>query len=61
MAVRELQLVTIGEVPAAFLRELEAPIAQVLGVSAYVGKAALPAPVTQCTWPANRPGRSTLS
>jgi archaemetzincin len=44
MAVRELQLVTVGEVPAAFLRELEAPIAQVLGVGGYLGKASLPAP-----------------
>jgi archaemetzincin len=44
MAVKELQLVPVGPVLAAFLRELEAPIAQVLGVSAYVGKGALPQP-----------------
>lgn len=44
MAVKELQLVPIGDVLAAFLRELEAPIFQVLGVTAYVGKAALAAP-----------------
>lgn len=44
MAVKELQLVPIGEVPVALLRELEPPIAQVLGVQAYVGKSALPPP-----------------
>jgi archaemetzincin len=44
MAVREVQLVPIGQVQGPFLRELEAPIAQVLGVGAYLGKAALPAP-----------------
>lgn len=44
MAVKELQLVPIGEVPVAFLRELESPIAQVLGVNAYVGKTVLPPP-----------------
>lgn len=44
MAVKELQLVPIGDVPVTFLRELEPPIAQVLGVNAYVGKSQLPAP-----------------
>jgi archaemetzincin len=44
MAVKELQLVPVGPVAVTFLRELEAPIAQVLGVTAYVGKAALPPP-----------------
>lgn len=41
MAIKELQLVPIGPVLGLFLKELEAPIAQVLGVTAYVGKAVL--------------------
>lgn len=44
MAVKELQFVPIGPVSGAFLRELEAPINQVLGVGAYVGKAVLAQP-----------------
>lgn len=44
MAVKELQLVPVGPVLASFLRELEAPIMQVLGVTAYVGKGLLPQP-----------------
>lgn len=44
MAVKELQLVPIGPVPVVLLREFEAPIHQVLGVDAYVGKAALAQP-----------------
>jgi archaemetzincin len=44
MAIRELQLVPVGGVPTDFLKELEPPIAQVLGVTAYVGKALLPQP-----------------
>lgn len=44
MAGKELQLVVVGGVPVTFLKELEIPIAQVLGVQAYVGKAVLPAP-----------------
>ncbi len=44
MAVRELQLLPIGPVQGAFLLELEAPIAQVLNVGAYVGKAVLAQP-----------------
>lgn len=44
MAVKELQLVPIGPVPGVFLKELEAPIAQVLGVQAYVGRAVLAQP-----------------
>ncbi len=41
-AVKELQLAVIGEVPVGLLRELEAPIEQVLGVGAWVGKGLLP-------------------
>ena len=44
MAVKELQLVPVGPVQGVFLKELEAPIAQVLGVGAYLGKAALGQP-----------------
>ena len=44
MAVKELQLVPVGPVQGVFLKELEAPIAQVLGVTAYVGKALLAQP-----------------
>lgn len=44
MAVKELQLVPVGPVLGVFLKELEAPIAQVLGVTAYVGKALLAQP-----------------
>ena len=44
MAVKELQLVPVGPVQAGFLRELEAPIAQVLGVTAYLGKSLLQQP-----------------
>ena len=44
MAVNELQLVPVGPVQGVFLKELEAPIAQVLGVTAYVGKALLAQP-----------------
>jgi archaemetzincin len=44
MAVKELQLVPIGPVTAGFLKELETPVAQVLGVQAYVGKAVLAEP-----------------
>ncbi len=44
MAVKELQLIPVGPVAVSFLRELEAPIAQVLGVTAYVGKAVLAQP-----------------
>jgi archaemetzincin len=44
MAVKELQLVPVGPVQAGFLRELEVPIAQVLGVTAYLGKSLLAQP-----------------
>jgi archaemetzincin len=44
MAVKELQLVPVGPVQGVFLKELEAPIAQVLGVAAYVGKPLLAQP-----------------
>ena len=44
MAVKELQLVPVGPVLGTFLKELEAPIAQVLGVEAYLGKATLGQP-----------------
>ncbi len=44
MALKELQFVPIGPVEIGFLKELEAPLAQVLGVNAYVGKAVLPQP-----------------
>jgi archaemetzincin len=42
--MKELQLVAVGDVSAQFLKELEQPISQVLGVTAFPGKAALPAP-----------------
>jgi archaemetzincin len=42
--MRELQLVAVGEVTAQFLKELEQPILQVLGVVAFPGKPSLPAP-----------------
>lgn len=42
--MRELQLVVVGDVQAAFLRELEQPISQVLGVASYLGKALMPTP-----------------
>lgn len=44
MTTRELELVAIGDVQAAFLRELEAPIAQVLGVQAFLSKSLMPMP-----------------
>ena len=44
MAVKELQLVPIGPVSPVLLREFEAPLEQVLGVSAFVGKTALAQP-----------------
>lgn len=44
LAIKELQFVPIGPVSGAFLKELEAPLAQVLGVNAYLGKSALPQP-----------------
>lgn len=44
MAVKELQLVPVGPVQGVFLKELEAPIAQVLGVTAYLGKSLLAQP-----------------
>lgn len=42
--MRELQLVAVGEVTVQFLKELEAPIAQVLTVNAFPGKPTLPTP-----------------
>jgi archaemetzincin len=36
--VRELQLIAVGEVPVSFLREVEPPIQQVLGVEAFAGR-----------------------
>ncbi len=44
MTGKELQLVVVGQVPPTFLKELELPIAQVLGVQAYVGKSLLSEP-----------------
>lgn len=44
MAGKELQLVAIGNVAAGFLKELEVPITQVLGVNVYLGKLAMAAP-----------------
>lgn len=44
MAVNELQVVPIGEVPVEFLKEIEAPLLQVLGLTSYVGKAELSRP-----------------
>ncbi len=45
MALRELQIVPVGEPVAAFLKEVEAPIMQVLGITAFTGKLLLPSPV----------------
>lgn len=42
--MKELQLVAVGNVSPQFLGELEAPIAQVLGVAAFQGKAVMAAP-----------------
>jgi archaemetzincin len=42
--MKELQLVAVGEVSSQFLKELEPPIAQVLGVIAFTGKALLATP-----------------
>ncbi len=42
--MRELQLVSVGDVTVQFLKELEEPIAQVLGVTAAPGKGSLAAP-----------------
>jgi archaemetzincin len=36
--VRELQLIAVGDVPVSFLREVETPLKEVLGVEAFVGK-----------------------
>lgn len=44
MPARELQLIAVGNVPAAFLKELEIPIEQVLGVASYLGRALMPTP-----------------
>ena len=44
MSSKELQLVGVGSVTGAFLKELEAPIAAVLSVGAFVGKTAMPGP-----------------
>ena len=44
MSSKELQLVGVGSVAGVFLKELEAPIAAVLSVSAFVGKTAMPGP-----------------
>jgi archaemetzincin len=42
--MKELQLVAVGNVPVQFLTELEEPIAQVLGVLAFPGKALMASP-----------------
>ncbi len=42
MAIKELQLVAIGDVPGALLREMEAPLEQVLNFGAWLGKSVLP-------------------
>lgn len=44
MTMRELELVVVGDVQASFLRELEPPIQQVLGVQAYLGRSLMPTP-----------------
>ena len=44
MNPKELQLVGLGSLPAVQLREVEAAVAQVFGVQAYLSKASLPAP-----------------
>jgi archaemetzincin len=42
--MRELQLIAVGDVPVAFLREVEAPLQQILGVEAFTGKLAVGTP-----------------
>jgi archaemetzincin len=44
MTMRELELVVVGDVQASFLRELEQPLLQVLGVQSYLGKSLMPTP-----------------
>lgn len=44
MAGKELQLIAVGGITAAFVKELEEPIAQVLAVGVGTGKTALPKP-----------------
>ena len=44
MAGRELQLITVGNLPPSFLKELEEPITALLGVGVFVGKAQLTKP-----------------
>lgn len=44
MPFRELQLVSIGGVTANTLKELEAPLQTVLGVTCFIGKASMPTP-----------------
>jgi archaemetzincin len=44
MAGKELQLVSVASVSAAVISEFSTPIAQVLGVSSFLGKAALAKP-----------------
>jgi len=44
MLRKELQLVAVGDIPASFLQDIQAPILQVLGLESYLGKQFLPAP-----------------
>jgi archaemetzincin len=44
MAIRELQLLSVGSVTKDFLAEVASPIQQVLGVSSYSGQAVMPSP-----------------
>lgn len=42
--MKELQLIAVGDVTVQFLKELETPIQQVLGVAAFPGKGLMAAP-----------------
>lgn len=44
MTPKELQMVTIGNVSAAFIKDLEEPIVQILGTGVFMGKTQLQRP-----------------
>lgn len=44
MTVKELQMVTIGNISAAFLKDLEEPINQILNTGVFMGKTQLTKP-----------------
>ena len=44
MTVKELQMVTIGNISAAFLKDLEEPLSQILNTGVFMGKTQLTKP-----------------